>query len=907
MKKLILLLCYTAYAFGQVSVTSAIPAFGWAVLAGSVRNIGFQITNGTGNLLNYSVSSTTGGATASLGCTSNCIPVVTVTIGSTQGNCSIGGSIGGYTVSSTASVTVTATSVDDGTKTFAVPINVCANSTQIFVIPFYRTLYAGQPANLQSFIVGSTDLNVTWSITSQPGGGDGTLIDTSNRDTVFTATVAGRYTVHCVSVADGTVSQDVFMYVTGNVMPYNVTPNLTEPVDPTVDPALTGVTYDVCASGTCSGANVVTTLGAVAVNVAGSFPSGSTIRLHNEDMSGSNPTVYFEYFEIGQSKTGSVNQPLRFVGVPDSLGNLPILDGNGAVGRSTISTAACAGLSIICVWPGGSSGLYQGGPNKANYIIVEGIHVRNARNTFKYTPPAGGAQVAYGNSATGLRVSGGYNVEVIGNDSDNIGDGTFSDSNTNANGWQGSVLAALWEGNHIHNFGVSGNAGIHGLYIQDILHVVQFNRVDSPVPGMLGSCLKTRTVGDVIRYNYIESYISSGGGCQRMIDFVEIQDNSAYVVFGQGSGGSNQGYLGYTGNTTCATSYWCLGDTMGANVLIAWQEVLANTHFYGNIENNISSGSISSHHYAGDQGTSTLANRNGTLNYYNNTFWVHNITGGFGQYQKLIDTASSGGNPYNFQNANIQNNIYWGDSSVSFPLFTYMNSEAMILATLTTNVLANANQISYTAPLNGGSATGHTGNGWANSTESYAYTLSIPLNTHLTGLSSGNFNYQATQPFNSSTFLPINPQTGTALTGSTTTMPVRFQLDPNTQIVTVRSVPVTGSTGGIIGARDLPPVPVITSSCPPSPTPINQVYSFTTTALGDPPITFAVTGRPHGVTFDTGTGVWGGTPDLLSTTSFLITAANNNGTSSPQSCSITVVSGESAGHSSGGGITPGGE
>ena len=94
--------------------------------------------------------------------------------------------------------------MDDATKKFDLPFNVCNPKVQVDIVPFYRTLYANQPADVQSMVKGSTVLNVHWAITSSPKGGDGALTDSTLRDAVFSATVPGRYTLTATSVQDPT-------------------------------------------------------------------------------------------------------------------------------------------------------------------------------------------------------------------------------------------------------------------------------------------------------------------------------------------------------------------------------------------------------------------------------------------------------------------------------------------------------------------------------------------------------------------------------------------------------------------------------------------------------------------------------------------------------------------------------
>ena len=85
-----------------VTVAANVPQYGFQVLPGSIRQINVNITGGTGNLINWTVEASTGGATATLDRSTNSIPLVTVTIGAVGGTCSIipqsynGGTVQGW-------------------------------------------------------------------------------------------------------------------------------------------------------------------------------------------------------------------------------------------------------------------------------------------------------------------------------------------------------------------------------------------------------------------------------------------------------------------------------------------------------------------------------------------------------------------------------------------------------------------------------------------------------------------------------------------------------------------------------------------------------------------------------------------------------------------------------------------
>ena len=256
----------------SVSVAVAQPEFGFNVIPGSKRRIFATVTNGSTNQVVWTVKSGTATLSSTAG---SWIDVIAPTTGS---SCSMPLSNGAYSVTSATQFTVEATSVDDATQRADVTFNVCNPAVQVSVVPFYRTLYAKQSADVQSLVVGSVAQNVHWAITSSPNGGDGKLVDTTSRDTVFSATIPGQYQLTATSQADPTKSATAIMYVTGHTIPYAspVTPNQTEPVDCSVDPTLQGSVYDVGPS------QAYTTLASVP------FPTmaaGSTVRLHNEDMS----------------------------------------------------------------------------------------------------------------------------------------------------------------------------------------------------------------------------------------------------------------------------------------------------------------------------------------------------------------------------------------------------------------------------------------------------------------------------------------------------------------------------------------------------------------------------------------------------------------------------------------------
>ena len=372
----------------------------------------------------------------------------------------------------------------------------CVSAAQVSIVPVYRTLYAKQSAALQSLVSGDANQDVIWSLLAQPLGGDGKLLSTSSRDTVFSATVAGRYTLVATSLADPAQTATATLYVTGHPMPYTATALGTEPVDCTVDPALLGATYDVGPSQPYAHLRDVP---------LASIGAGTTIRIHNEDTSGTNPTTYHEYIEVWQHATA--DQPLRVCGVPDSTGHLPILDATDATAAGAI-TAPAGTLTIV-------PALSASAAAPAN-IQIEGLQLRNASASVSYQG-ADGAAASWAAGAACLDITGGQNIVMIGNDLGHCGAGGHS-------GPDSATLNTLWEGNRLHDNGVAGSALGSQLSIEATGEVVQFNRFDSSPAGVLGANIRSVGSSNVIRYNYL------GNGPAHQIDLVGLGNTSGTLV-----------------------------------------------------------------------------------------------------------------------------------------------------------------------------------------------------------------------------------------------------------------------------------------------------------------------------------------------------------------------------------------
>jgi hypothetical protein len=720
-----------------VGITVGQPPFGFNVIPNSTRRIFATVTNGSTNQVSWALKS--GTATIS----SNSGSWIDVVAGNTGTSCSFTGTgATGYGVTSSTQFTIEATAVDDVTKKADITFNVCNPTVQVSTIPFYRTLYANQMADVQSLILGAVDQTVHWAITSQPSGGDGGLSDSTSRDTVFSATVPGRYTLTATSNADPRQTSTSIMYVTGHRMPYRVTPNQTVPVDCTVDPSMLGTVYEVGPSQTFK------TLASIP------FPTimpGSTVRIHNEDTSGTNPTTYHEYFQISQP--AAPDQPVRVCGVPDSRGNLPVLDGANARGRSDASDYS-GGLGVVDIMSSSNWSYWPAYTGVSN-IVVEGLSIRHAYPTYNYVTPEG-ATTAWSTFGSCIRVQEVHNAAFVGNDLGFCGNGIFSEFTGGS--WGTSSFNLLIDGNNLHDNGVVGDTHEHQLYLQAWGEVVQFNRIDNYTAGASGSNLKSRGIQDVIRYNYF------GDGAARDMDLGDVQDAPEFMSFegllGGGAGSSKAVYP--------AQNY-------PADTVAAWQEAW-NWHFaYGNIYQNSSSGVPI--HFAMDASGGETA-RKGSLFWYNNTFYETVCSTCSGQQWTLFDTSAGGGSldaQVEFQNIQAYNNIIWLDDPTR-PVFNWNDYDAFIGTAGKNLMTANWGSNDMT---DGGSGTG-----WATTTTPWGvgifYQNATEMSLHLTGFNSSNLLTTSSIPFDPNTWTLKGNQAGSAsIPSAACEMPVRFAFLPS--------------------------------------------------------------------------------------------------------------------------------
>ena len=311
---------------------------------------------------------------------------------------------------------------------------------------------------------------------------------------------------------------------------------------------------------------------------------GDTVRIHWR------PEPYREKFLLrGQ---GTQDQPIVVCGVAGPAGELPVIDGKDAVARPGLpypfsGNGEPRGLIHITLGASDQWGY------KPKYIVIQGLHIRNAFYENSFTSSTG-KKVAYTENAAGIFVERGEHIVVRGVEIEGNGNGFFV-----ASGDSEEVLSRdiLLERSRIYGNGTVkvGADRYHNIYTEAAGTVFQFNDIGPLREGSGGGALKDRSAGTVIRYNRIE-------GGARTLDLVDAQES--YPV------------------TKDLPQY-------------------RTTLVYGNLLIAGPGGASNMVHYGGDSGVTDVY-RKGTLYFYNNTVVVRaNQEGPNGRYRTSLFDAST--------------------------------------------------------------------------------------------------------------------------------------------------------------------------------------------------------------------------------------------------------------------------
>jgi len=234
-----------------------------------------------------------------------------------------------------------------------------------------------------------------------------------------------------------------------------------------------------------------------------SLGPGDVVEIH------ARPAPYAEKWVVNAA--GTALAPVVVRGVRDAAGARPVIDGDGATTRPQLNFwNEERGLVKV----GGSNVPADGLPS---WIVIEGLHLRNARAPLRFSGRAGDS--AWAENAAALYVEKGAHVTIRDCEIEGSGNGLFVSS---------GASDVRVEGNHLHGNGNAGSAFEHGSYTEARGIVFEANRYGPLAAGALGNALKDRSSGAVIRWNWIE-------GGNRALDLVDAGDpallaDPAYAV-----------------------------------------------------------------------------------------------------------------------------------------------------------------------------------------------------------------------------------------------------------------------------------------------------------------------------------------------------------------------------------------
>ena len=209
-------------------------------------------------------------------------------------------------------------------------------------------------------------------------------------------------------------------------------------------------------------------------------------------------------------RQGTANAPITVRGVPNTNGDLPIIDGNGAVTPLNLN-----------FWSEQRGVIKIGGANipadtMPKHIVIENLEIRSAHPDYQFSDDNGNTQ-NYVNAASSIYLEKGENITIRNNIFHDSGNGFFVASAENE-----VSRNILVEGNYIYGNGIIGSAFYHNNYTEAIGITFQYNRFGPLRAGADGNNLKDRSAGMVARYNWIESG-------NRQLDLVDAEGSSQIV------------------------------------------------------------------------------------------------------------------------------------------------------------------------------------------------------------------------------------------------------------------------------------------------------------------------------------------------------------------------------------------
>ena len=239
-----------------------------------------------------------------------------------------------------------------------------------------------------------------------------------------------------------------------------------------------------------------TTIGAVPWY---NLQAGDTVYIHYQS------TPYHEKFLV--SGQGTAAQWIRVIGVPGPNCELPVISGDGATTGSNMHNywQDATGDSAIQ-----NSGIIEIAVNRGTvlpaYIQIAGLEVRDSGTAYKFTAE-NGTSANYDSFSACIYTHSASHILISGNTLHNCGLGFYNwigDGTAPTSYWAGLQVDTVLQGNYFYDNGMVGNYTCHQTYTESQGVVIEYNHYGQMKTGALGSQLKDRSAGTIVRYNYIE-------------------------------------------------------------------------------------------------------------------------------------------------------------------------------------------------------------------------------------------------------------------------------------------------------------------------------------------------------------------------------------------------------------------
>ncbi len=200
---------------------------------------------------------------------------------------------------------------------------------------------------------------------------------------------------------------------------------------------------------------------------------------------------------------GEAERPIRVQGVPGPKGELPVIEGNGAVTRPELD-----------FWGEDRAVIKIGGASKPAdiipaHLVLENLHIRGARPPHSFTGRKGDRP--YARNAAAIFIENGEHIIIRGCTLEDSGNGLVTSHQTRE---------ILVEACHIHGNGIEKSILEHNSYTASHGIIFQYNRFGPLRTGCLGNNLKDRSAGLVVRHNWLE-------GGNRQLDLVDGSDHES--------------------------------------------------------------------------------------------------------------------------------------------------------------------------------------------------------------------------------------------------------------------------------------------------------------------------------------------------------------------------------------------